>query len=455
MSTEDENTEGESLEAVPPAPLLGVVAIVGFPNVGKSTLINRLTETRDAVVHETSGVTRDRKEIVCEWLNKRFVLLDTGGIDIADRTPLTQAIAGQARDGIDEADVVLFVVDARAGVTPGDEEVAQILRESRKRVLVLANKIDDPQHEPLVLELHKLGLGDPIPVSGLHGNGTGDLLDTIIEELEQIAPEGRPQLPDDAIRVAILGRPNVGKSSLVNALLGRERVIVSDIPGTTRDAVDTVLERNGRTFVLIDTAGLRRKRRHRQGVEYYSELRSIEAAERADVALVLVDSSEGVVEQDIAVADVARHADCSTLMVLAKWDETTTDFEDMRGLFLRRLRQRPPYIAISSHSGRGLERLLDAIAELFDRHVSRVPTPEFNRALGELRAARQPPSGKRGRRLNLLYGAQVRVRPPRFRLSVNDPGLVTRDYGYWVENQLREKFGLEGVPVSIDFVKRS
>jgi GTPase len=451
VSIEDD----ENLEATPPPPLLGSVAIVGFPNVGKSTLINRLTETRDAVVHETPGVTRDRKEIVCEWLGKRFVLLDTGGIDIADPTPLTQAIAGQARDAIGEADLVLFVVDARAGVTPGDEEVAQILRESRKPVLVLANKIDDPSHEPLMLELHKLGLGDPIPVSGLHGNGTGDLLDAIIAELERIAPAGRPQLPDDAIRVAILGRPNVGKSSLVNALLGRERVIVSEIPGTTRDAVDTVLVRGDRTFVLIDTAGLRRKRRHRQGVEYYSELRSIEAAERADVALVLIDSSEGVVEQDIAVADVARHADCSTLVVLAKWDKTTIDFEDMRGLFRRRLRQRPPFVAISSHSGRGLERLLDGIAELFDRHVARVPTPELNRALGELREARQPPSGKRGRRLNLLYGAQVRVRPPRFRLSVNDPGLVTRDYGYWVENQLREKFGLEGVPVSIDFVKRS
>ncbi len=447
--------EDETFEAKPPPPLLGAVAIVGFPNVGKSTLINRLTESRAAVVHETSGVTRDRKELVCEWLGKRFVLVDTGGVDIADTTPLTKAIAAQARDAIAEADLVLFVVDARAGVTPGDEEVAQILRESHKPVLVLANKIDDPSNEPLMLELHRLGLGDPIPVSGLHGTGAGDLLDSIIEELERIAPAGRPELPDDAIRVAILGRPNVGKSSLVNALLGRERLIVSEIPGTTRDAVDTVLVRGDRTFVLIDTAGLRRKRRHRQGIDYYSELRSIEAAERADVALVLIDSEEGVVEQDIAVADVARHADCSTLMVLAKWDETTIDVEDMRGLFRRRLRQRPPFVAISAHSGRGLERLLDGIAELFDRHVARIPTPEFNRALGELREARQPPSGKRGRRLNLLYGAQVRVRPPRFRLSVNDPGLVTRDYGYWVENQLRERFGLEGVPVSIDFVKRS
>ena len=230
---------------------------------------------------------------------------------------------------------------------------------------------------------------------------------------------------------------------------------MSEIPGTTRDAVDTVLERGERTFVLIDTAGLRRKRRHRQGIEYYSELRALEAAERADVALVLVDSAEGIVEQDIAVADVARHADCSTLVVLSKWDATTIGVEDVRGELRRRLRQRPPFVAVSSHTGRGLERLLDGVAELFDRHVARVPTPELNRALAELREARQPPSGPRGRRLNLLYGAQIRVRPPRFRFFVNDPGLVTRDYGYWVENRLRERFGLDGVPVSIDFVKRS
>jgi len=447
--------EPDQLEAKPPPPMLGAVAIVGFPNVGKSTLVNRLTETRAAVVHEMPGVTRDRKELVCEWTGKRFVLVDTGGVDIADPAPMTRAVAAQARDAIAEADLVLLVVDARAGVTPGDEEVAQILRETHKPVLLLANKIDDPRQEALALELHRLGLGEPIPISGLHGTGAGDLLDRIVEELERIAPDERPSLPDDAIRVAILGRPNVGKSSLVNALLGRERVIVSEIPGTTRDAVDTVLERGDRTFVLIDTAGLRRKRRHRQGVEYYSELRALEAAERADVALVLVDSSEGIVEQDIAVADVARHADCSTLVVLAKWDKTTLEVDEVRGLLRRRLRQRPPFVAVSSQTGRGLERLLDGVAELFDRHVARIPTPELNRALGDLREARQAPSGSRGRRLNLLYGAQVRVRPPRFRFSVNDPGLVTRDYGYWVENQLRERFGLEGVPVSIDFVKRS
>jgi len=441
-------------EAKPPDALVGTVAIVGFPNVGKSTLVNRLTGTRAAVVHETSGVTRDRKELVCEWNGKRFLLIDTGGVDIADATPLTRSIAEQAREAVDEADLVLFVVDAQVGITPGDEEVAQILREARKPVLVLANKIDDPRQDSLALELHRLGLGDPIPLSGLHGHGAGDLLDTILETLEEHGASGRPELPDDAIRVAILGRPNVGKSSLLNALLGRERVIVSEIPGTTRDSIDTMLERGGRTFVLVDTAGLRRKRRHRQGIEYYSELRALEAAERADVALVLIDASQGVVEQDLAVADVARKADCSTLVVLSKWDISEVRIEDVQGHLRRRLRQRPPFIAVSAQTGRGLERLLDTVARLFDRHTSRVPTGELNRVLGELREARQPPS-RNGKRLNLLYGTQITVRPPRFRVFVNDPGLVTRDYGYWVENELRERFALEGVPVSIDFVRRA
>jgi GTP-binding protein len=262
------------------------------------------------------------------------------------------------------------------------------------------------------------------------------------------------QLPKEAIRVAILGRPNVGKSSLVNKLLGRERVIVSEIPGTTRDTIDTVLRRGDRTFVLVDTAGLRRKRRHRQGIEYYSELRALEAAERADVALVLVDASEGVVDQDLAVADVARKADCATLIVLAKWDVTTIGLEDVRGYLRRRLRQRPEFIAISAKTGRGLERLLDHVELLFERYTRRIPTPVLNDAVEELRAKRQPPS-RNGRRLNLLYAAQINQRPPRFRIFVNDPSLVTRDYGYWVENELRERFELEGVPVSIDFVKRS
>jgi GTP-binding protein len=253
--------------------------------------------------------------------------------------------------------------------------------------------------------------------------------------------------------VAILGRPNVGKSSLLNALLGRERVIVSEIPGTTRDSIDTVLERDDRTFVLVDTAGLRRKRRHRQGIEYYSELRALEAAARSDVALVLIDSSEGIVEQDLSVADVARHASSSTLVVLSKWDTTQLSIEEARGHLLRRLRQRPPIMAVSAKTGRGVGRVLDEVEKLFEKHTTRIGTPELNRFLGELRESRQPPS-RNGRSLNLLYGTQVDARPPRFKLFVNDPALVTRDYGYWVENSLRERFDLSGVPVVIDFVRK-
>jgi GTP-binding protein len=243
--------------------LLGTVAIVGFPNVGKSTLVNRLTESRAAVVHETPGVTRDRKELVCEWNGKRFLLIDTGGVDIAGTDAITRSIAEQAKAAVAEADLVLFLTDARAGITPGDEELAQILRAAHKPVVLVANKIDDPDQDALAFEFHRLGLGDPFPLSAAHGHGTGDLLDSIVARLPG---RGRPAVTEAAIRVAILGRPNVGKSSLLNALLGEERVIVSDQPGTTRDAIDTVFRRGEREFVFIDTAGLRRKRRQRQGI---------------------------------------------------------------------------------------------------------------------------------------------------------------------------------------------
>src|SRR5918995_11362 len=433
-----ESSSGHFVDEV--GDVAGTVAIVGFPNVGKSTLVNRLTETRAAVVHETPGVTRDRKELLCEWSGTTFRLIDTGGVDRADMGPFGPQIREQARQAVEEADLVLFVVDARAGITLGDEELADILRRSRRDVLVIANKLDDPRRDAEALEFHRLGVGDPFPLSALHGHGTGDLLDEVVSRLP-----GKAERPvgEEAVRVAILGRPNVGKSSLLNALIGRERVIVSEVPGTTRDAIDTVLQRGDRTFVLVDTAGLRRKRRHRQGVEYFSELRALEAAERADVALVLVDASEGVVEQDLAVADVARKAGCSTLVVVSKWDIGKVDLQETRGLLNRRLRQRPPAVAVSSATGRGLQRLLDHVEALFAKHVTRIPTPVLNRALGELKQARPGPSGERGRRLKLLYGTQTATRPPRLRIYVNDPRLVTRDYGYWVENELRAKFELQ------------
>jgi GTP-binding protein len=434
-----------------PEQLLGTVAIVGYPNVGKSTLVNRLTQTRAAVVHPTHGTTRDRKELVCEWNGKRFLLIDTGGVDIASDDPISQSIVEQAKQGIAEADLVLFVVDARTGITPGDEELANILRRSKTPVLLLANKIDDPRQDALALEFHRFGLGEPIPLSAAHGHGTGDLLDEIVALLPGT---GRLEVGEEAIRVAILGRPNVGKSSLLNAIVGGERTIVSDVPGTTRDAIDTIVQRGEQTFVLVDTAGLRRKRKQRQGIEYYSELRALEAAERADVALVLIDASQGVVEHDLTIADVARKAKCATMVVCSKWDVTTVDLEEVRGHMQRVLRQRPPVIAVSAKTHRGVIRLMERVEELYGKYTGRVSTGELNRVLAELREARQPP-GRGIRRLNLLYGAQVQTRPPKFRLHVNDQTLVTRDYGYWVENELRKRFELQGVPVDIDFVGRS
>jgi GTP-binding protein len=434
---------------------VGVVAVVGFPNAGKSTLVNRLTSSRHAVVDEVPGVTRDRNELLCEWRGQTFVLIDTGGVNAGDDSPMQSEVAAQARMAVEEADVVAAVIDARAGLAAGDQEIAQILRRSHRPVVLVANKIDDAAHEPLALELHSLGLGEPIPVSALHGRGTGDLLDAIVERLDAVEGGGRP-VDDgaDEIAVAILGRPNVGKSSLLNAILGRPRVIVSDRPGTTRDAIDTPFVRGDRRFRLIDTAGLRRKRRHRQGVEYYSEVRALAAAERADVALVLIDSSEGLVEGDLSVADVARRAGCATIVVLSKWDITTTTVEDVGERLGGKLRQRPSIVTSSAVTGRNVDRLLDAVEEVFERYTSRVSTGELNRAMAEIGAMREPPRQGR-RRLNMLYATQYRTRPPRFRIVTNDRRLVNRDYGFFVENQLRRRLGLEGVPVVVDFTTRS
>jgi GTP-binding protein len=437
-----------------PRSILGTVAVVGFPNAGKSTLINRLTASRRAVVDETPGVTRDRNVVVCEWGRDTFLLVDTGGMDAGDDTPMQAMVADQARQAVEEADVVMLVIDARAGLAAGDEEIANILRRSGRPVIVVANKLDDGGHEQRALELHSLGLGDPIPVSALHGRGSGDLLDAVVAKLREHGPGETLLEESDEIRVAILGRPNVGKSSLLNAILGRPRVIVSPVPGTTRDPIDTRFRRNGVNFRLVDTAGLRRKRRHRQGIEYYSELRTMEAADRADIALVLIDSSEGVVEGDLSVADVARKAHCATLVVLSKWDITTIEVEDSADRLSGKLRQRPAQITTSSFTGRNVDKLLDAVVVLFEAYNSRIGTGRLNRVIAEINDGREPP--RRGRkRLNLLYGTQYQARPPRFRLFVNDRTLVTRDYAYYVENQLRARLGLEGVPVIIDFTNRS
>jgi GTP-binding protein len=430
---------------------LPTVAVVGFPNVGKSTLVNRLAGGREAVTHAEPGVTRDRKRVRCEWNGRAFELLDTGGIDIADETELAADVQRQARIGIAEAELALLVVDGRAGVRAGDAELAQTLRGAEAPVLVVVNKVDRPEDEHLTAEFHRLGLGEPVAVSAAHGLGSGDLLDRVVELLG-----GAPQAPAEEIpvHVAVVGRPNVGKSSLVNAFLGAERVIVSERAGTTRDAIDTELEVDGRLVLLVDTAGLRRRSKVAGTVDYYAQLRSELAVERADVAIVVCDASEGVTAEDLRIAELAMKAGCAVLIALNKWDVGATEIDDARARVERKLRLRPAVVTCSATGGRNVERLLPRALELADRAAERIPTPELNRFVAEVVAATPPPS-RRGRRLRLYYAAQVGERPPRIAIQVNDRRLIVRDWAYHLENRMREAYGLEGIPLIVDFVPHS
>jgi GTP-binding protein len=427
------------------------IAVVGFPNVGKSTLANRLAGGREAVVHREAGVTRDRKALDCEWNGRRFRLVDTGGVDLAAEDSLSVAVQRQAREAIAEADAVALVVDARAGLRQGDVEVAEILRRSELPVVVVANKVDEPGDDYLAAEFHALGLGDPQPVSATHGHGTGDLLDRLV----RLVPEDAGTASnEESVGIAVIGRPNVGKSSLVNAFLGAERVVVSELAGTTRDSIDTELDFDDRRLVLVDTAGLRRRTKVAGTVAYYAQLRSERAAGRADVALVVCDASEGVTSEDLRVAELAMRSGCATLVALNKWDVGETDLEDATARLEKRLRLRPPVITCSAVTGRNVPKLLERSIELADRRASRIPTPELNRFVQDLLASRPPPM-KRGRRLRLYYAAQVERRPPRFAIQVNDRRLITRDWAFHLENRLREAYELQGVPLVIDFVPRS
>jgi GTPase len=464
------------------------VAIVGYPNVGKSSLVNRLSGSRSAVVHERPGITRDRNEIECEWNGRTFTLIDTGGVDFQDEDPLSGSIREQARAGLADAQVAVLVVDARAGVCPGDEELADLLRRSELPCIVAANKCDGVADVALASESHRLGLGDPVPVSAAQGLGSGDLLDRIVELL---GPEESEQAGEEEIRLAVIGRPNVGKSSLVNRFLGEERVIVSELAGTTRDAIDTPLVVDGRRLLLIDTAGMRRQSKvGNDSVEYYTALRSQRAAERADVALVVCDASDGVTAQDLRIGELAMKAGCATVIVLNKWDvrsgsgsgsgadsgdagaETdgglnaragvdggsAVDLDHERARVAEKLRLRPRVLTASAKSGRNVSRLLSEAIALGDRSRGRIPTAELNRFLAEVIQARQPPVGtRRGssqHRLKLIYMTQIGERPPRFAIQVNSRARVTRDYAYFVENRLRARYGMDGVPLIIDFVER-
>jgi GTP-binding protein len=449
------NAEPERMtENAAPAGSLPRVAVVGFPNVGKSTLVNRLAGGREAVVHPEPGVTRDRKAIECEWNGVRFELVDTGGVDLAAGDSLSRAVQRQAREAISEADAVLFVVDGRSGLGPGDAELAALLRRADVPVLVVANKVDNPADEPLVAELHALGLGEPQPVSAAHGLGTGDLLDRLTELIAGAEPGAEGERP---VRIAVIGRPNAGKSSLVNRFLGAERVIVSEEAGTTRDAIDTRLEFEGRPIVLVDTAGLRRRSRVGGSIAYYAQLRSERAVERADVAIVVCDASEGLVSDDLRATELAMHAGCATVVALNKWDARPplggAELDDARARLEKRLRLRPPVITTSARTGRNVETLLREAVRLADRRAERIPTAELNRFVAGVVAERQPPA-RNGRRLRLLYAAQVGTAPPRIAVQVNDRRLISRDWAYYFENRIRAEYGLEGVPLVIDFVPR-
>ena len=449
------------------------IAVVGFPNVGKSTLVNRLAGGREAVVHPEAGVTRDRKELDCEWNGREFKLIDTGGVDLEASDHISRAVQNQARAAIADADAIALVLDAKAGLREGDAEVARILRGSKAPVIVVANKVDGPADEPGVADLYALGLGEPAPVSAVQGLGTGDLLDRLAALVAETSPasstaqpaaDGSDDGPPDPVRVAVIGRPNVGKSSLVNSFLGSDRVIVSDMAGTTRDAIDTELRVGERNVVLVDTAGLRKRSKVAGTVDYYAQLRSERAAERADVAIVVVDASEGVTSEDLRVAELAMKTGCATVIALNKWDLSTGpagpgrgaeesggfDLDDARARIANRVRQRPPVITASATRGRNVPKVLATAIELADRRAERIPTPKLNRFVADV-VARHPPPAKRGKRLRLYYAAQVGTSPPRIAIQVNDKRVITRSWAYHLENRLREEHALEGVPLIIDF----
>lgn len=425
------------------------VAIVGRPNVGKSTVFNRIVGGRTAIVEDKPGVTRDRLYGNGEWLNHEFHVIDTGGIEISDE-PLLGQMRAQAEIAVDESDVIVFLVDGRSGMTDADEQVAQILRRSRKPVVLGVNKLDNYSQRNLIYEFYALGLGDPLPLSGAHGIGLGDLLDAVIERFPKDA-ESKEQ--SDAIRFALVGRPNVGKSSLTNAILGKERVIVSNIAGTTRDAIDTEFSRNGQDFIIVDTAGIRRRGRVYEKTEKYSVLRAQHAIEESDVVVLVIDGEEGIIEQDKKIAGYAHDAGRGMIIAVNKWDAVAKDAKTL-DRFRKKIRDEfqflsyAPIIFLSALTGKRVPQLLPVIRQVAENHSLRIQTSILNDCVMDTVAMTPPPSDK-GKRLKIYYVAQVAVRPPVFVLFVNDPNLLHFSYVRHLENRFRETFGFVGTPIRI------
>ena len=432
-----------------------IVAVVGRPNVGKSTLVNRICVARDAIVHESRGVTRDRSYHEADWAGRDFVVVDTGGLE-PNRTDdaFAPRIREQAVAACEEADAIIFVVDGVVGVTDEDEEVARILRRTRKPVFLVVNKLDNPDSEGEIWDFFSLGVGEPRAVSAVHGHGTGDLLDDVVAVLPD---DSEPDYPDDLVNVAIVGRPNVGKSSLTNRLAGRSRSIVSDVAGTTRDAIDVVVEQGGERFRLVDTAGMRKRSAVHEDVEYYSMVRGLRAMDRAEVCLLVIDATDGVTEQDQKVASMAIERGCALAVLLNKWDLLSDDYA--RESVMQSLQQRmafaswAPHLRISALTGRGVDKVLPLAATLAATRAQRIPTPRLNDLVTRIRETGHTVVEGR-RRLKINYATQTGSCPPQVTYFCNAPELVDDNYERYLENRLREAFPLEGCPVRLRFRRK-
>jgi len=431
-----------------------VVAIVGRPNVGKSTIFNRLIGDRVAIVEDKPGITRDRIYGITDWNGKSFSVIDTGGIEIDGEDAILKSIRVQAELAIEEADVIVFMCEAKSGLTNSDEEVAQILFRSGKPVVLAINKVDNMKRTEDIYEFYSLGFGDPIGISGSHGTGIGDLLDAVTERLPELTDE---VYDEDVIRVALIGRPNVGKSSLVNAILGEERVIVSDVAGTTRDAIDTPFERDGQRYVLIDTAGMRKRGKVYETTEKYSVMRAMRAIERADVVLILINGEEGIIDQDKHIAGYSHEAGKAAIFVVNKWDVVEKDDKTMQN-FETNIRDHflfmsyAPVVFLSALTKQRLQKLLPVVQHVAQQHSLRITTHLVNDVVSDAVAINPPPTDK-GRRLRINYVTQVAVKPPTIVVFVNDPSLMHFSYERYLENKIRAAFNFEGTPIRL-FTRR-
>lgn len=433
-----------------------IVAIVGRPNVGKSTLVNRIAQKKEAIVHESRGVTRDRSYHEADWCGREFTLVDTGGIETGrSDDAFAGRIREQAEAACQEADVIIFVVDATTGVSEEDETVARILRRAGKPVFLVANKLDNPADDKTMWDFYALGLGEPRPISAVHGHGTGDLLDEVVAALPEPAEE--PEYPEDALRVAIIGRPNVGKSSITNRFAGKNRSIVSDVAGTTRDALDVIVERGDKRYRLVDTAGMRKRNLVHEDVEYYSLVRGLRAIDEAEVCLLVVDASEGVTEQDQKIAGLAIERGCALIILLNKWDLVTDDHarEEVMQSVARRMTFAPwaPVIRVSALTGRSLEKVWAVVDRVGAAHSGQVPTSALNNLLAQMRESGHT-IVKGPKRLRIQYANQTGNRPPAITFFCNFPELIDDNYKRYLENRLREQFNLEGTPLRLRFRKK-